>query len=377
MTTFKDAGFKMDRFALSFIIKAVQDVKTVKVEDMAENLTDRHHPATFTPEEIQWMKNTPIARITMGETYIEETSEFFDLLVDNESKLKISDRSPTMGEFRGSIVREVIESAQSSNKPDLTVYDALQAHISNVAKNSSFSYVASAVADTFVQDYGFDPNSQIYISLKNQLIDRLNSFGQSIFNSLDDLTTHYLENEELTNQGLGFLQNKLQIALEEKPVSPEIIDFLNAFKKFKEQLEIVKDKLLSFEKGSNARNAGMQLGRSLSKARGELTRGDISISKFKEDCEAACDTAEQSALKEHRGWKQVFANIGFAVASISTLGIANIISKITTGSFNFAKTNTDSINKVQEMKGKLREIRSDIDNVDNINVEANKPMNTP
>lgn len=80
--------------------------------------------------------------------------------------------------------------------------------------------------------------------------------------------------------------------------------------------------------------------------------------EFTQKCQEACQTAEKSALKEHRGWKQIIANVGFAVASIATLGVANVLSKVLTGSFSFSKTNTDSINKIQDMKAVLNNLRS-------------------
>jgi hypothetical protein len=323
---------------------------------MADTLTDRNHPATFTSDEIEWMKSTPISQVTVGDNYTNLSSDFFDLLVKDEPKLRISGRSTSNGEFRGNIVREVIESAKSTNNHSLTVYDAFQAHITNVTNNDTFIYATTQPIGYFLQDVGFDPKSQIYLSLKTQLRDRVNSFGQSVFNSLDELNNLYPENQAPTEKAHEFLQNKLQETLNEAPISQELIDFLNAFKGFEEQLQIVNKKSSSFEDGSDAYIAATELSSKLYKARNQLISGDISIEKFKSSCETACEVAESSALKEHRGWKQVFANIGFAVVSIATLGMANFISKLTTGSFDFSKTNTDSINKTLEMKKKLHDI---------------------
>jgi len=387
MTTFKDLGFKIDTETMGFIVAPIQQLKTVKIEDMADTLTDRDPPATFTPEEIAWMKSTPISQVTAGENYkTNDSSNFFDLFVnDKPGGLRISGRSPSNGEFRGNIVREFIETAKSKNNGSLTVYDAFQAHITNVTKSDTFTYVINACILNYLRkNFAFNSQSKIFECLKTQLRDRLNSFGESVFNSLDELNRLSPENQELTeenqelteeNQELTekaheFLQNKLQEALNEAPISPELVDFLNAFEGFNEQLEIVKEKSTSFEPKSKAYIAATELFSKLDEARNRLIEGNNSIEEFKTSCATACAEAESSALKEHRGWKQVFANIGFAVVSIATLGMANFISKLTTGSFDFSKTNTDSINKTLEMKKKLHDISPD--NMEDMTAESDK-----
>ncbi|NDH66992.1 MAG: hypothetical protein EBY22_03600 [Gammaproteobacteria bacterium] len=388
MTTFKDLGFKIDTETMGFIVAPIQQLKTVKIENMADTLTDRDPPATFTPEEIEWMKSTPISQVTAGENYKANDSNFFDLLVnDKPAGLRISGRSPSNGEFRGNIVREVIETAKSTNNGSLTVYDAFQAHITNVTKSDTFIYVINGFIQTYLsKNFAFNSQSKIFECLKTQLRDRLNSFGESVFNSLDELNNLSLdelnnlsldelnnlslENQELTEKAHEFLQNKLQEALNEAPISSELVDFLNAFEGFNEQLEIVKEKSTSFEPKSKAYIAATELFSKLDEARNRLIEGNNSIEEFKTSCATACAEAESSALKEHRGWKQVFANIGFAVVSIATLGMANFISKLTTGSFDFSKTNTDSINKTLEMKKKLHDISPD--NMEDMTAESDK-----
>ena len=356
MKTFKDLGFKIDDRDMPFITRAIRGVKTVKVEDMADTLTDRDPPATFTSDEIEWMKKTPISQVTVGVNYTDKSSHFFDLLVGNEPKLRLSGRSTTNGEFRGDIVRGVIERAKSTNNDSLTVYDAFQAHIEIVPNNAHFIYATTPAINNFLFPRRFGSKTPIFISLKDQLRDRVNSFGLSVFNSLDGLNACGLEDPDLTGNANQFLQSKLQETLSKVPILQELIDFLNHFNKFEEQLNIVNEKLSSFEDGSDAHIAATALSSKLSEARDGLLGGHSSIEKFKSSCEEACNVAERSALKEHRGWKQVFANIGFAVASIATLGIANIISKLKTGSFDFSKTNTDSTNKILKMKEELQDI---------------------
>ncbi|MCX7351858.1 MAG: hypothetical protein NTW22_01055, partial [Proteobacteria bacterium] len=51
-------------------------------------------------------------------------------------------------------------------------------------------------------------------------------------------------------------------------------------------------------------------------------------------------------------------------------GMANFISKLTTGSFDFSKTNTDSINKTLEMKKRLQDISPCLNNTDDMTAES-------
>ena len=136
---------------------------------------------------------------------------------------------------------------------------------------------------------------------------------------------------------------------------------MEAFRSFEKQLNIIQEKARAFDAESEAGIAARQLHGSLVEARDHLISGEISIRQFKTSCSTACKTAEESVLKDHRGWKQVIATVFSAVASIATLGIANLISKAITGRFDFSKTNTDSINKVQDMKEKLKGLHTDIE----------------
>ena len=107
MKKFKDMGFQIDSYIMSGIVSAIRSVTTVKVEDMADTLTDRDRgsdPATFTSDEIEWMKSTPISQVTVGDNYTNNSSDFFNLLVKDEPKLIISGRSTNNGEFRGNIL---------------------------------------------------------------------------------------------------------------------------------------------------------------------------------------------------------------------------------------------------------------------------------
>ncbi|MGL6036560.1 MAG: hypothetical protein ACRC0B_05230 [Legionella sp.] len=61
-------------------------------------------------------------------------------------------------------------------------------------------------------------------------------------------------------------------------------------------------------------------------------------------------------LKNHRGWKRVFANILIGVLSLGTAFIANAI--CTKGEHTFFKVNTDSVNKANTIRDALKSIKN-------------------
>lgn len=212
MTHSTQLGFALDNFIMPFIVGAIRGVASIKVEDMADTLTDRPEPAHFTPEEIQWMKNTPVTQISMSDTYTENSSDFFDLLADGEPRLRISARSTGNGEFRGSIVQNVIHSAKDQDDGNLTLYDAFQSHISQVANNASFIYATNPAINEYLAALGFDPKSIVYKNLKQEYQKRVGFFGQSVYKSLDHLDA-LCEGNELNQAALDHLQIKLKEVL--------------------------------------------------------------------------------------------------------------------------------------------------------------------
>lgn len=360
MTHPNKLNFVLDSFTLPFIFKAIEDVASTTVESMAQTLTDRPAKDGFSAEEIQWMKTTPLSQITMGESYVENgSSTFFDLKTDGESKLKISGRTTNNGEFRGDIVRTIISTAALQGKSDISLYDAFQSNLRNVANNANFIYAANAIANQHLASTGFSPESPVFQYLQQELKNRITLFGQSVDQSLGKISKpYYDENNDLTPEAAEFLTNKFDDVLNKHPFPQPLVQFIKAFEQFETQLHAINEKAQEFKPDSLERTATTALHKELSTAKANLCHGTISVDEFKTKCQDACQTAEKSALKEHRGWKQIIANVGFAVASIATLGVANVLSKVLTKSFNFSKTNTDSINKMQDMKDILKNMRS-------------------
>ena len=381
MPTLKDTGFTIDDFYMSCLVPAIRSVKTVTVEDRADTLTDRKHPATFTDAEIEWMKKTPVSRITMGTRFTEGSGEFFYLIEDGQDKLKISDRPATMGEFRAEKVRDLITDVQGTGDQALTVYDAFQAYLRHVPNNSHFIYAATPAPLSFLNQLNIDDSSIIFKELKTALTSSLMSFGETVYGHLNELELVSPSSEaQISLEGQQLLNKYLEASLDETPISPLLLGivhayhhlsasspegaratddemtFTKAFYQFEKQLQLIKQKSTSLKQGSNAQLSAETLHAALSDAAVQLLNGKCSIEQFKQNCTSACESAETSDLKNHRGWKQVIANILFTVVSIALLGVANLASKVFTGSFRFFRTETDSLHKVWDMKRVLNNI---------------------
>lgn len=365
MKTFNDLGFKIDEYSMTQAVNTLRDIKEQEstiVESMAETLLDRRNPAQFTPEEIDWMKSTAISTITVGQDCNDGDDPYFNLSVHGVGQLKISGRAPTRGEFRGSIVKELIEREKISNG-NMTLYAVFQAHLSDLVKHPNFIYLTNFYVCQFVANYKFNPETPLFMRLREETQNMMNAFGKSVYDSLDNevLARNNNPPNSLSPTAYDFLQKKLQEVFRKVPVSQKLINFIDVFNAFKEQLEIIEKKSHSFKNPSDEYTAATNFTSTLTQARDQLTEGKITTKQFKDTCETACSIAEESALKNHRGWKQVFANIGFLIVSIATLGIANIISKLTIGVFDFSKTNTDSVIKTLNMKATLKDMHDDVE----------------
>jgi hypothetical protein len=361
MTTLNSLGFSLDSDEMKYIVGAIRDVDSTSVEQMAETLTDRPKPATFTDEEIQWMKTTPVSKITIGDNYQKGELTFFDLKTENVSKLQLSARPPTNGELRGDIVRKIIEDVPSGSQQ--TVYDALQSHLRNVCKNTMFIYATNGTITKHLSLCGFDPKSSVFKNIQDALRTRINIFGQSVYKSLKNLDLPEENYDSLTEKTLEQLNSQFNKTFKAHPIPQELISFMDTFRNFENQLITIDKKAKTFDQKSGFGIAASELYDSLSEARDKLLVGEFSIDEFKSSCQTACKKAVASGLKDHRDWGQVFYQVLAAVTSIATLGVANIISKMITGSFDFSKKDNNTIQQVKEINATLGNLSSDFESI--------------
>lgn len=108
-----------------------------------------------------------------------------------------------------------------------------------------------------------------------------------------------------------------------------------------------------------ARFAAENLYKALFQARKTFLNSDEPISKkkmvFKQECLDAI-RASRSVLEEHRGWKQIIANISSAIASIVLLGIPNALTG--RGFLGLFPAQTDSAKKINELQSSVNTIKN-------------------
>ena len=76
--------------------------------------------------------------------------------------------------------------------------------------------------------------------------------------------------------------------------------------------------------------------------------------QFKTKSDTLIKNAQESELKDHRGWKGLLTNILIGVLTLGTAFIANAI--YSKGEHTFFEVRTDSLNKIHEIKTSLESI---------------------
>ena len=76
--------------------------------------------------------------------------------------------------------------------------------------------------------------------------------------------------------------------------------------------------------------------------------------QFKTQSDTLIKNAQESELKDHRGWKGLLTNILIGVLTLGTAFIANAI--YSKGEHTFFEVRTDSLNKIHEIKTSLESI---------------------
>lgn len=358
-----------DKLIMSFILQAILDSKNATVEDMASTMLDPEG-TEFSKADINWMKETKVKDVQVGSG--DGTSFNISL---GESLLTISDRSATRGEFRGGNVRNAIKAGVNSN-PEQSLYDALTSDIQNLSKYANFIYAYTPVIGMFMAANEIEPGSDVAQVVRAQLVAAYSDLGHVILGELDrgEITATekgwvnannviFDKDQQLTDAGLELLKEKLAVSLK-KHVSQQLIDVVdnsdlaNLVQIFDEQLAIIDENLQKFPKDSIEHKAATSLYKTLNNTRNGYLKGDIDSNTFENLCRTALNEAKNSPLKDHRGWKQVFATVGFVVISICSLSIANWISLAVTGSMDFSRTNTDSVKTLNKVESDLETVFS-------------------
>jgi hypothetical protein len=386
-----DLTAKANPYAISLIgfddlvVSTLSNVPSTTVESMAQTMTERQN---FTPEEIEWMKTTPVSDVVMGKDYADEHDSsmiYFNISAKNKEDpgLKLSSRASTHHEFRGEVLREMITEAQKAGSKQF-VYDAFQGHIRTVKNNNDWHYMQNAISSQLLTEsrsagdvgflQGFDSETPVYEAVKAQVIERLlmfaSKYSEALANSSDLLDVE----SKLTAKGKAQCETILNEINAKNPLPAELVQLMQALKTIDTQLKKVKEQLNNgnpFEAGSQEHTALQTFHDHLDGALSSLKSKEpvefpdgkrkYTINDFKIDCDTAVKEAENSALKHHRGWwATVLKPILIVVGVCCTLGAVLLSTswrKSTyEGLYNISKE-TEGMKKITDFRGALKEIK--------------------
>jgi hypothetical protein len=383
------------------VVNTIRKASLTTVESMAQTMTER---SSFTEREIEWMKNTPISKVTMGDNYADKDNssmEFFNLSGDSEdgSGIKISARGSTHNEFRGVVLRNMILNAQALGK-EQSVYEAFQEHIRVLKNNNDWEYLQTAVMSSLLAGNGtpngigyaqdFDPGTPVYEAVKTQIIQGLQKFGEKYGDVLTASSDLLDPNGKLTAKGKKYcaeIVNEINVL---NPFPPDLIKFLKSYESFEQQMQTMLKQLNQgqpFEVGSKQHLALKSLYDSLNAARLNLTGNVATVSSpegmrkyniddFHQDCDRAFKVAENSALKNETGWwarffKPLLTCIGVLCSAFSALAFPSVRNAILNES-----NETPGMQKTRELKNALKDMKANyIIEKNKTESEAVKPEN--
>lgn len=110
----------------------------------------------------------------------------------------------------------------------------------------------------------------------------------------------------------------------------------------------------SSELTTKAYGASFQLVKKLEQCAESYKNGDSDLNQFKKDSSLAIDENRNGVLSQHRGYKEILANL---LLFIGSLGIGYIAAALFTQRINPIKFNTNSINKLNKTQEAVEELK--------------------
>ncbi|HHF7344290.1 TPA: hypothetical protein ACPSKB_000693 [Legionella feeleii] len=186
--------------------------------------------------------------------------------------------------------------------------------------------------------YKVNNKDESLLNLINKLEDKINRLLPllDISNEVVEEQEHSL-NDVIDEKKLVISNSSLDG--EEAPAVPK--EFAEACELFEAAVETMKKKVLDLRNKAHqdkryelAAEKAEELLSTVSEAGDDFFINEGSAEQFKQRCDEAIKKARPE-LAKHRGWSKLFADITFIAVSVCTVGVANMVSKLATGSFRF------------------------------------------
>ncbi|KTD00622.1 hypothetical protein [Legionella feeleii] len=186
--------------------------------------------------------------------------------------------------------------------------------------------------------YKVNNKDEFLLNLINKLEDKINRLLPllNINNEVVEEPEHSL-NDKIDEKTVIISNSSVDV--EEAPAVPK--EFAEAGELFEAAVETMKKKVLDLRNKAHkdkryelAAEKAEELLSAVSEAGDDFFINEGSAEQFKQRCDEAIKKARPE-LAKHRGWSKLFADITFIAVSVCTVGVANIVSKLATGSFRF------------------------------------------
>lgn len=297
----------------------------------ADNLFDSAEVPFGAPSiqrQVDFLKKTKLSDIEYSNT---DKADFFTITnrLTDES-IQVSNRMSSRGELRGEKLRELLNQ-RKQEKPDEVVYDT----ITRAIKTAECSDMVTMLRGAFSRGEGAKitygtPMTEEHFELFTAML--LGKIQEKIQNKILE---NNLEPKEIRDSKK--LQERIWKGIDIDAIYEATQNLTVNFQKIKE-----KSDELSNRGCSKAAQAALELYSNLTVQKESLIQGKLSVQDFSKNCNKLIEEAQNSELKNHRGF---FGSIWH--------GIKVALNAITFGAV--AITPTKSIQKTIELKNSLKD----------------------
>ncbi len=290
-----------------FVEDTMQFLSRVKNYDFTteSQITDRN--PVLTGQEIDILKKIKLSDMMLGQPYALDKintgfEDVFDIFSSKDELLKVvvSNRDPSCGELRGPLLIQLLNEAKEEN-PDQTVFEAIE------SKVTTLKYNVLAVAN-------------LRFFCKEEKV-----IANDVFNRHKE---NFYENDMEIIQALEEAVSVVSRLMEAATLSEAALNDNN---------DVLTD---------NTKTIFRQIKQTLE----DFSNGKLTIANLKGTCNKLGENINQLEISKYQGYsgiQKVLSMIAFLLVSVLSLGVANIISYKSSGSFVFFKGDNNKFEEKQ------------------------------
>jgi|GEM_PF-4606036 len=303
------------------------------VHNYVDTIFDRKR-SKITEQELAFLNSTKLKDISF-----ENTEDLFFTIKNNKTgeTIQIANRTPENKEFRGSNIRNYLET-EKAHRPDETLLNSLNKAVKTPDYSDLYNLTKSYLTGEAAQKTYRSKMTEEHFTLFSKIV--LQRIGEKIANGEfpSDLTVQEVEyNAELQTKiwegiDLNFIYD----------ATKNFTEKYDATKSFTEKLTELDHKVVKFgmDGNTNAYNAALAVSQELEDSMIDLINNKIDLAQFKKDCFKVIKDNE-AELETHRGRPGIFSLITKLFSAIAGL---------------FGKK-TDTAEKLHSIKDSLNELK--------------------